>query len=131
MTPRLDRATFALALIGLGILTLVFGDFALQWQPVPAWMPARTVLAYLSGAVMLSTGFGLLLVRTEVVASRVLVVYLGLWFLLKVPALFTGRLLGWNGWVGGRLRVSLTGVWVLLRWSGGIGGCVWWTMLGY
>lgn len=99
MTPRLDRATFALALIGLGILTLVFGDFALQWQPVPAWMPARTVLAYLSGAVMLSTGFGLLLVRTEVVASRVLVVYLGLWFLLKVPALFTGPLVEVN-WLG-------------------------------
>jgi uncharacterized membrane protein len=113
MTPRLDRATFALALIGLGILTFVFGDFALQWQPVPAWMPARTLLAYLSGVIMLATGFGLLFTRTEVLASRVLVVYLALWFLLKVPALFTGPLVEVN-WLGaGELAVVFAAGWVL------------------
>ena len=36
---KLDRVAFALGLIGLGILSLVHGDFALQWQPVLVWVP--------------------------------------------------------------------------------------------
>ena len=31
---------------GLGVITLLHGDFAITWQPVPAWVPARTALAY-------------------------------------------------------------------------------------
>ena len=51
---------FAIGMIGLGILALVYGDFALVWQPVAPWFPARTTLAYLSGVIMLACGFGLL-----------------------------------------------------------------------
>ena len=52
---------FAVGMIGLGILALVFGDFALVWQPVAPWIPGRTVLAYASGLIMLFGGVGLLL----------------------------------------------------------------------
>ena len=48
-------------MIGLGTLTLVYGDFAMVWQPVPTWIPIRTVLAYGSGLIMLLSGIGLLL----------------------------------------------------------------------
>ena len=51
---------FAVGMIGLGILALVYGDFALVWQPVAAWVPGRTGLAYGSGLLMLMGGFGLL-----------------------------------------------------------------------
>jgi hypothetical protein len=51
---------FAVGMIGLGILALVHGDFALVWQPVAPWIPGRTVLAYASGLIMLFGGVGLL-----------------------------------------------------------------------
>ena len=41
---------FAVGMIGLGVLALVYGDFALVWQPVAAWVPGRMALAYLIGA---------------------------------------------------------------------------------
>jgi hypothetical protein len=36
---------FAIGMVGLGILALIYGDFALVWQPVAPWIPGRTVLA--------------------------------------------------------------------------------------
>ena len=44
---------FAVGMIGLGILALVYGDFALVWQPVAPWIPGRTALAYGSASVNL------------------------------------------------------------------------------
>jgi hypothetical protein len=43
---------FAVGMIGLGILALVYGDFAMVWQPVASWIPGRSALAYGSGLVM-------------------------------------------------------------------------------
>ena len=53
-------ALFAVGMIGLGILALIYGDFALVWQPVAPWVPGRTALAYGSGVLMLLCGAGLL-----------------------------------------------------------------------
>src|ERR1700730_8747790 len=78
---------FAVGMIGLGILALVYGDFALVWQPVAAWIPGRTGLAYASGLIMLLGGAGLLFRPTARLSIRILFPYLILWLLLKVPAL--------------------------------------------
>ena len=95
-----DRVFFALGLIGLGVLSLVYGDFALQWQPVPAWVPARTYLAYASGVVMIAGGAGLLSRRTAVLSSGVLLVYLLVWLLLlKLPHVVMAPLVEVN-WLG-------------------------------
>jgi uncharacterized membrane protein len=97
---KLDRVFFALGLIGLGALSLAYGDFALQWQPVPKWVPARTYLAYASGAVMIAAGAGLLSRRTAVRSSGVLLVYLLLWLLLlKLPPVVMAPLIEVN-WLG-------------------------------
>lgn len=53
----------ALSMLGLGLLGFVTGDFALNWQPVPAWVPGRTALAYLTAAVFWALGAGLLIDR--------------------------------------------------------------------
>jgi hypothetical protein len=48
MNRALQPATtlFAIGLFGLGVLAIVYHDFALNWQPVPPWAPGRTVLAF-------------------------------------------------------------------------------------
>src|SRR5206468_9163125 len=80
-------AFFAAGMMGLGVLALVYGDFALVWQPVAPWVPGRMLLAYAAGVIMLLGGVGLLFRATAVWSIRVLFPYLIVWALLKVPAL--------------------------------------------
>jgi uncharacterized membrane protein len=104
---------FAAGMIGLGILALVYGDFALVWQPVPPWIPGRTVLAYGSGLIMLFGGVGLLLRATAAWSIRILFPYLIVWLLLKVPALLAAPQME-AVWLGfGELAVLMAGGWVL------------------
>lgn len=108
------RIAFALGMVGLGILGLTYGDFALQWQPVPAWVPGREGLAYVSGAIMLAGGVGLLFARTAALSARILFPYLlGWWLLLKVPRVVTAPLIA-QSWLGcGEIAVLFAGGWVL------------------
>src|SRR5689334_15606256 len=78
---------FAVGMIGLGILALIYGDFAMVWQPVAQWVPGRMLLAYTSGLIMLLGGVGLLVRSTAAWSVRILLPYLVVWLLLKVPAL--------------------------------------------
>ena len=106
-------ALFAAGMIGLGILALIYGDFALVWQPVAPWVPGRTALAYASGALMLLCGAGLLFHRTVAWSMRILFPYLIVWALLKVPAFVVAwRVEGvWLGF--GELAVLAAGGWTL------------------
>ena len=104
---------FAMGMMGLGVLGLVYGDFALVWQPVAAWVPGRTALAYGSGVLMLLSGAALFFRATVAIAIRVLFPYLIVWLLLKAPALVVAPLME-AVWLGfGELAVLLAGGWVL------------------
>lgn len=104
---------FAVGMIGLGILALIYGDFALVWQPVAAWVPGRTALAYLSGVIMLFGGAGLLFRATVVWSVRLLFPYLIVWALLKVPAVVVAPQME-AVWLGiGELTVLVSGGWIL------------------
>jgi uncharacterized membrane protein len=104
---------FAIGMIGLGVLALVYGDFAMVWQPVPEWVPGRTMLAYASGVIMLLGGAGLLFRATAAWAVRILFPYLIIWMLLKLPAVIAapGMEAVWLGF--GELAVLMAGGWVL------------------
>jgi len=106
-------ALFAVGMIGLGVLALIYGDFALVWQPVAQWIPGRTILAYASGVIMLLSGIGLLFSATAAWSVRLLFPYLIVWALLKVPALVVapGMEAVWLGF--GELAVLLAGGWIL------------------
>jgi uncharacterized membrane protein len=115
MTRRQQPALtlFAIGMIGLGILALVYGDFALVWQPVAPWIPGRTLLAYCAGLLMLLGGIGLLIEATVQWSIRLLFPYLIIWLLLKVPALVVAPQME-AVWLGfGELAVLLAGGWVL------------------
>ena len=115
MRYNMPRVSFALGLIALGIVSVVYDDFALQWQPVPAWVPARGGLAYVSGLLLVAMGTGLVVRRTAAAASRVLLVYLVLWLLLlKLPAVVMAPLVEVN-WLGfGEIAMMTTAGLVLV-----------------
>jgi len=104
---------FAIGMIGLGMLALIYGDFALVWQPVAPWVPGRTALAYGTGMLMLLSGAGLVFRATAARAVRILFPYLIIWALLKVPALVVAPQIE-GVWLGfGELAVLLAGGWIL------------------
>lgn len=101
-------------MISLGVVGLIYGDFAGVWQAVPPSMPGRQMLAYASAALMLACGIGLLSKRTETPAARVLFPYWALLvLLLKTPAVVQAPLVeaGWQS--TSEIVVLLAGAWVL------------------
>lgn len=93
------RALFALAMAATGALSLVYGDFALQWQPFPAAIPARTLLAHGSGLLIVACAVGVCFKRSAVVSASLICVYQLVWAVLRVaevpPGWFNiGRWLG-------------------------------------
>jgi uncharacterized membrane protein len=104
---------FVIGLVGLGILALHYRDFALVWQPVPAWVPAHAAIACASGVLMLALGIGLLVPVTRAWSVRILFPYLILWACLKLPDVVAAPG-GEASWLGlGELTLLLSGGWTL------------------
>jgi uncharacterized membrane protein YphA (DoxX/SURF4 family) len=75
-----------LAAIVLGIVGLVFDDYAAVWQPVPKTWPAHDLLAYVSGAILLVGGVASFVPKAARWGALILAVFYGLWVLaLKLP----------------------------------------------
>ncbi|MGH8189120.1 MAG: DoxX family protein [Steroidobacteraceae bacterium] len=55
--------SLATSALGLGVLGFITGDFAMNWQPVPASVPGRSMLAYLTAGLFFILGAGLLVDR--------------------------------------------------------------------
>ena len=104
---------FAIGMAGLGVLSLIYRDFALNWQPVPAWVTWRLPLALLSGAMLAAGGIGMLFRRTAQAGAALLTINVLVWLLLleiprvvaspKVEALWLGvgetLVLVCGGWI--------------------------------
>jgi len=113
------HAAFAVTMIALGVVVLLKG-YTPFWTGVPKAMPARQVLAVVTGIVSVACGAGLLLERTAAAASRVLLGYLVLWFLaFRLPLLVRGPASSGNWWACGELAVMIAGSWVLFAWFAG------------
>lgn len=110
---RISHTIFALVLVGLGIIGLVNRTFGPGWEPVPASIPARQVLAYLSDLVYIGCGVGLLLRPTAAFAARVLFVCLLLWLLLlRLPWLAIDPQVG-TWWPASSTSVILGAAWTI------------------
>ena len=108
--PRPARIAFALGIIGLGMLGVVYGDFASGW---PAWVPWRQALLYAAAGLMLLGGAGLLFTRTASVSVRMLLPYLLLWTSLRIPALVMAPQIEVNWFAVGETAVLAAAAWVL------------------
>jgi hypothetical protein len=104
---------FVTGMVGLGILSLIYRDFAYEWQPVLASRPGRQILVLASGLLLVVASVALLFRTTVVIAVRVLFPCLLLWQRLKVPALIVppGMEAVWLGF--SEIAVLLAGGWVL------------------
>jgi uncharacterized membrane protein len=100
----------AVSMAGLGLLSLIYRDYAMNWQPVPAWVPWHAVLASASGALLLLSGTGLLLKRSAVVSALVLTLFMLSWVvLLRLPPLLVAPSTALH-WLGlGETLVLTTG----------------------
>jgi len=104
---------FAVGFIGLGILSVLYRDFAYSWQPVPAFHPGREILAVICGLFMIAASIALLFRSTAAIAARAIFLYLLAWQLLKIPALIVAPQIE-GVWLGfGEIAMLLAGGWVL------------------
>lgn len=115
MKIQLGRVLFAVTIIALGILDLVYRD-TLMWKVLPKSLPASTttVLAIITGVLLVVAGAGLLTPQFQVVASRVLLLFLLLWdVLIGVPPVIQspGAEVTWL--VLGMMTIVLMAGWLL------------------
>jgi uncharacterized membrane protein len=83
----------------LGQVGVTWGDFAAIWQPVPAELPARVALAYLTAIAFIASGIGLLWRRSAQVSAATLAILYFAFAMLWLPRVIAyPRILGtWNG----------------------------------
>jgi uncharacterized membrane protein len=106
---------YAAAFAGLGVLSLISGDFAMNWQPVPAWVPWREALAYASGFVLFACGLGMLVKRTATLSALVLTINVLMWLVLLQAPKVVADPANEGVWLGfGETLVLVTGGWILL-----------------
>jgi uncharacterized membrane protein len=94
-----SRVLFAIAMAGLAALTFVYDDFALQWQPVPEWIPWRGVLVYVSACALLGGAVGLLLQRIAAKSAWFLTAYLMLFWVLPQALKLAPSLTSVGSWL--------------------------------
>lgn len=98
MTTQPSRAALAIAMIAIGLASIIYGNDSFLWYTIPD-MPGSATLVYLCGLVALASGIGLFLPDYLLRACRTLVVYLGLWLVvLKVTTLLgsPGEMMRWE-----------------------------------
>jgi uncharacterized membrane protein YphA (DoxX/SURF4 family) len=108
------RLLFGMGFAVVGAIGLGAHDFVLNQQPVPAGIPSREALAFVSNALLVVTGIGLLVPRVARVAAFVLAGYVLLWVLaLQLPrALANPQVAAY--WLGlGEDLTLATGGWII------------------
>jgi uncharacterized membrane protein len=113
----IGHGVFAAIMIAIGLDGLITGAFLGMWGGVPAHLPGRELLPYLSGFVAFACGLGLLWPRTAAFASRTLLIYFVVWMLaFKAPFIFRAPLEEGSYQTTGETAAIVAGAWVLYAW---------------
>jgi uncharacterized membrane protein YphA (DoxX/SURF4 family) len=82
---NLGSRVYGLGAVALGVVGLVWGDFATVWQPVQAGVPHRVALAYVAAACLLSAGVAIQWRRSAPAGLLVLALLYFIFALLWLP----------------------------------------------
>ncbi|HEU5078435.1 MAG TPA: hypothetical protein VFT72_04445 [Opitutaceae bacterium] len=114
VTERAGRILFVIGLAGLGLLSLIYRDFALVWQPVPDNFPMRSFSGALSGAILVLSACGLAVPRTAKISGYVLAVFVSSWLLLLQAPKVLGAPSNAGVWLGfGENLLLVCGAWII------------------
>jgi uncharacterized membrane protein YphA (DoxX/SURF4 family) len=104
---------FGVAVAGLAVLDLIYGNFAPIGEPFPASLPWRDVWAYGSGAALLAACAGFLFARTARVSALTIGVFGLIWAVARARTLLREPLVV-GSWYGvGEAMGPLLGLWIL------------------
>jgi uncharacterized membrane protein len=104
---------FGIAVAGLAILSLVYGNFAPLLEPFPAMLPWREVWAYGLGAILLAASAGLFFTRTALVSAIIVGAYGLIWIASRARAVLPEPL-SIGSWYGVFEALGpLLGAWIL------------------
>src|SRR5437868_2419275 len=117
------QAFFAITIAALGIIGILLADFTPVWAGVPDGMPGREILVYLTAALSVATGLGLLWSLTARKASLALLAAFLAWFVLVrlPPAILAPGEIG-NWWGCGDIALMTAAAWLCYRAAAGDGG---------
>jgi uncharacterized membrane protein len=110
---QLARNLFALGMMCLGILALVYSRLGMVWYSVPEWVPWGGGVTVASGLILLGGGVGLVFERTARRSAAILLTYLALWLLMRVPGLVADPLTAvlWEN--AAEIAALVAGAWIL------------------
>lgn len=107
---------FAITMIGLGIVGLLYQDFVPVWNPVPVGSPGHEGFVYLGPIISVASGIGFLVPRVAVIAARLLLTTLLFWLLFfRLPNLLLTPLFE-ACWSVFPLAVMLAAAWIVYVW---------------
>ncbi|MGH7584057.1 MAG: DoxX family membrane protein [Gemmatimonadales bacterium] len=112
----IGRCYLAAGMIALGIVTLRAGSYVLRRQSVPAPFAGESWPAYLSALIALAGGIGLVVRRSALAASGVVLAYAVFWLVvLKLPPIITHA--GTEGYWESAAEVAViaAGAWQIFR----------------
>jgi uncharacterized membrane protein len=111
---RIVRILFALGMMSVGMLTLVYGYAVLVFSPpAPDWIPLLKGIGYASGVIMIGAGAGVLFSRTTRVATCVLLAFLLIWTFSRVPVVVSDPTREISWFAVGEIAVLAAGAMVL------------------
>src|ERR1700744_1655044 len=114
---RIVRILFGLGIISVGILMLVYGYSILLFLPAPpTWTPWLTVVGYASAILLVVTGAGLLFDRTARISIYILMSFLLVWTLTRVPVAISDPMREISWFAIGEIGVLAAGAIVLYTW---------------